>query len=240
MMVRESRKENYSFAALSEAGASHQDLSLPNQDSVAFAEADGDYVVVASDGVGSCKLAHVGSKAVVDACCHVFDALKCGSLSFDSKSVSQAILEKWRKLTVGLSEDDCCATLQAAFKLGSQLMFLSVGDGFWAYSSSSRQLVSECGEMAFLNETECLYSGLTAEGIRADIISLRNDDSYVVLCCTDGFANGIEEGKELDFLREIETDVDSEALASELESFMKMISKCSLDDKSVGVVKYGK
>lgn len=240
MMVRESRKENYSFAALSKAGASHQDLSLPNQDSVVFAEADGDYVVVASDGVGSCKLAHVGSKAVVDACCHVFDALKCGSLSFDSKSVSQAILEKWRKLIADLSEDDCCATLQAAFKLGSQLMFLSVGDGFWAYSSSSRQLVSECSEMAFLNETECLCSGMTVEGIHTDLVSLGNDDSYVVLCCTDGFANGIEEGKELEFLRELETGVDSEALTSELESFMKMISKCSLDDKSVVVVKYGK
>lgn len=238
MMIRESRKENYSFAALSEVGASHRDLSLPNQDSVAFAEADGDYVVVASDGVGSCKLAHAGSKAVVAACCHVFEALKDGSLSFDSKSVSQAILENWRKLIDGGSEDDYCATLQAAFKFGPQLMFLSVGDGFGAYSSNSRQLVY--GETAFLNETECLCSGMTVEGIHTDLVSLGNDDSYVVLCCTDGFANGIEEGKELEFLRELETGVDSEALTSELESFMKMISKCSLDDKSVVVVKYGK
>ncbi len=240
MIVKESKKGDLTFVTISDIGTIHQSLNLPNQDSTAFAEMNGDFVLAVSDGVGSCKYAEKGSKAVVDSCINTFHALKAGILSFDSPKIAQAIWAEWQTLLTEECLDDCGATVQAAFKYGNHIILFSVGDGFSIFSSESKQIASENFEATFLNDTFCLNSSFDSNSFCCKEIPLNENDSFVIVCCTDGFSNGIEANKEIEFVRELETNVTTDTIRTELESFVNAISKISFDDKSVGVVKYGK
>ena len=61
---------------------------------------------------------------------------------------------------------------------------------------------------------------------------------YVVFLCTDGVANGITEGMELELVRELETKIEGALLKEELEKLVVSISDYNMDDRTVGVVKY--
>ena len=239
MITQESKRANLTFVTLSDVGTAHQTLNLPNQDSADFREADGDFVLVVSDGVGSCKCADRGSKAVVDSCISTFNTLKARTLCFDSRQVVQNIWTEWRSILAGKNLDDYCATVKAAFKYGNSILLVSVGDGFCAFSSESKQVATESFETPFLNETDCLNSTFSPECFCCKEIPLE-DKPYVVACCTDGFSNGIEADKELEFVKELESGISASELRTELESFVNAISKASFDDKSIGVVKYAK
>lgn len=239
MIVQESKRANLTFVTLSDVGTAHQAFNQPNQDSADFREADGDFVLAISDGVGSCKYADRGSKAVIDSCISTFNTLKARSLCFDSRQVAQNIWTEWQSILAGENLDDCCATVKAAFKYGNSILLVSVGDGFCVFSSESRQIATESFETTFLNETDCLNSTFSPECFCCKEIPLKGKP-YVVACCTDGFSNGIEADKELEFVKELESRVSASELRTELESFVNAISKASFDDKSIGVAKYEK
>ena len=61
---------------------------------------------------------------------------------------------------------------------------------------------------------------------------------YVILVCTDGVANGIQQGQELELVRTIEKEMKAEELREELEKLVVSIAEYSFDDRTVGVVKY--
>ena len=239
MIVQESKRANTTFITLSDVGTTHQTQNLPNQDSADFREADGDFVLAVSDGVGSCKYADRGSKAVIDSCINTFNTIKAHALNFDSRQIAQNIWTEWQSILAGENLDDYCATVKAAFKYGNSILLVSVGDGFCIFSSTSKQVATESYETAFLNETDCLNSTFSPECFCHKKIQLE-DAPYVVACCTDGFSNGIEADKELEFVKELESGVPASELRVEFESFINAISKTSFDDKSIGVVKYGK
>ena len=60
----------------------------------------------------------------------------------------------------------------------------------------------------------------------------------LVFACTDGVSNGIQEGREMDLVRNIETEIPGDQLRKELENLVEELSDYSSDDKTVGVVKY--
>ena len=70
------------------------------------------------------------------------------------------------------------------------------------------------------------------------VFSLDLSIPYVVFACTDGVSNGIQEGREMDLVRNIETEIPGDQLRKELEDLVEELSDYSSDDKTVGVVKY--
>ena len=70
------------------------------------------------------------------------------------------------------------------------------------------------------------------------VFSLDLSIPYVVFACTDGVSNGIQEGREMDLVRNIETEIPGDQLRKELENLVEELSDYSSDDKTVGVVKY--
>ena len=131
------------FVTLSDVGTAHQAFNQPNQDSADFREADGDFVLAVSDGVGSCKYADRGSKAVIDSCISTFNTLKTCSLCFDSRQVAQNIWTEWQSILAGENLDDCCATVKAAFKYGNSIWTMTLeprflAGNFYVYTDGKR------------------------------------------------------------------------------------------------------
>lgn len=238
MISKEERHENLIFVTVSDIGSDHRILCMPNQDAVGFACIDEDFVIVVSDGVGSCKEAEIGSKYVVDAVTKLFSSIKLSALQFDNYEIADAIISTWR-ISIGDNPiDDYCATVKAVIKVGNIVKIISLGDGIAAITSNGMSLVAPTEYTHFTNETKCMSSFVSPENFWIGNFQLDTYEPFAVLCCTDGVANGIALGKELELVNEIEQHTSSEVLKEELENLIREIGDYSFDDKTVGVVKY--
>lgn len=236
-----SKQENYAdctFVVVSDTGVSHRVKGLPNQDAADYVSINGDFALAVSDGVGSCKKAELGSAAAVEAIKRVFLSLQGQPFPPELTKITRRIADEWISLLVGANPDDCCATLKAAMKLGDKLLLISVGDGLLAVSSSGMKCCAPSENTLFTNQTQCLNSSIKEDDFWTSVFKLDIYVPYVVFACSDGVSNGIQEGREVDLIKEIETQITASELQSELETLLVDISDYSSDDRTVGVVKY--
>ena len=238
MIVNEERYGCLIFVTASDIGLNHQKVGQPNQDAVAYCCIGEDFVLSVSDGVGSCKKAEFGSRFAVDSGIKLFKEIKNGSVPFETDIITTKIIELWHSSIADDNIDDYCATLKTVFKIANQVKVLSMGDGFVAISSDGINLMSPSEETHFINETNCL----SAKSIESDFwtadFHLNLFKPYIVFCCTDGIANGILPGKEINLVEEIEKDIRTNELKHSLEDFFNDVSNYCFDDKTVGVIKY--
>lgn len=236
-----SKKENHAdctFIVVSDTGVSHRVKGVPNQDAADYVSINGDFVLAVSDGVGSCKKAELGSAAAVEAIKRVFLSLQGQPFPSVLTKITRRIVDEWVSLLAGANPDDCCATLKAAMKLGDKLLLISVGDGLLAVSSSGMKCCAPSENTLFTNQTQCLNSSIKEDDFWTSVFKLDIYVPYVVFACSDGVSNGIQEGREMDLIKEIETQITASELQSELETLLVDISDYSSDDRTVGVVKY--
>ncbi|MGV8027437.1 MAG: protein phosphatase 2C domain-containing protein [Anaerolineaceae bacterium] len=238
MNVNEERYGNLIFVTASDIGSNHQKLGQPNQDAVAYFCVGEDFVLSVSDGVGSCKKAELGSRFVVDSSLKLFQAIKNGSIPFETDIIAEKLIELWHSSIADDNIDDYCATLKAVFKIVNQVKVFSIGDGFIAISSDGINLISPIEETHFTNETNCLNAQASESDFWTAEFYLDTFKPYVIFCCTDGIANGILPGKEINLVEEIEKDICANELRHALEEFLSDVSNYCFDDKTVGVVKY--
>lgn len=240
MTIKEERHNGLTFITVSDIGSNHQALLQPNQDAADFYYFENSYALAVSDGVGSCPKADLGSREAVSACMSIFKRVVGSLVPFDAKAIVEALIAEWSTSLINENIDDCCATLKAVFKVGNEILVISIGDGFAAITSDGIHLVSPIEQRAFSNETMCLRSGVTASDFWTRTFVLDTYKSYAVMCCTDGVANGIITGKELCITEDIENMTGSDDLKNELIELVNDISGYCFDDKTVGVIKYEK
>lgn len=236
-----SKKENHAdctFVVVSDTGVSHRVKGVPNQDAADYVSINGDFALAVSDGVGSCKKAELGSAAAVEAIKRVFLSLQDQPFPSVLTKITRRIVDEWVSLLAGANPDDCCTTLKAAMKLGDKLLLISVGDGLLAVSSSGMKCCAPSENTLFTNQTQCLNSSIKEDDFWTSVFKLDIYVPYVVFACSDGVSNGIQEGREMDLIKEIETQITASELQSELETLLVDISDYSSDDRTVGVVKY--
>ena len=75
MIINESMSGKVHAVAITDVGARHTAMGLPNQDCSAFYFQDNQFFMAVSDGVGSCKHADAGSKLACQISRIVFDHL---------------------------------------------------------------------------------------------------------------------------------------------------------------------
>lgn len=238
MISEEKRDGDLYFLKVTEIGANHRAMLLPNQDAISSLCIGDNFVLAVADGVGSCKKADLGAKAAVAACVATFEHIVDHTISFDSTMVAKAILDTWKEKLEYTELDECCTTLKAVFKLGNTLKIVSLGDGFIAVSSDGIKMLSPTEDNTFTNETNCLRPHTREDTFWIADFHLDMYKPYAILCCTDGIANGLVSGSELDLAEEIEKRIARENLEAEVEELVVDISNYCFDDKTIGVVKY--
>ena len=237
MISKVVENEDIVAVTVSQIGDNHEKLRIPNQDAVGVKLLGNDFVIAVSDGVGSCKKSEVGSNSAVEICVELFDEVSKGQIDFESRKIIQEVIQRWKNKFANDCKD-YCATLKAVMKFGKKALLISLGDGFAAITSDGMKIISPEENHAFTNETKCLDERVSVDDFWATYFDFDINKSYAVMACTDGIANGITQGKELDFLDEIERDVSNDTLEKELKEFVESVSEYSFDDKTLGVVKY--
>lgn len=238
MISNEERHDNKTIVTISDIGSNHRMNCMPNQDSVGYKCVGDDFVMVISDGVGSCKEAETGSKCVVDATIRLFLEMEESSRFSVNHEMAEALISFWKDSIGDKPLDEYCATVKAVIKIGSVAKVISLGDGFIAITSNGMSVTSPVEEENFINETKCMSPFVSSKDIWIGDFYFDKDASYTVFCCTDGVANNLQKGKELELVEEIDKNISSSILMKELENLIKEIGDYSFDDKTVGVVKY--
>ena len=219
-------------------GINHRLKGLPNQDSVLFHYSGENFMLAVSDGVGSCAQAALGSKYAVEAVKSVFLELISGTLCAEPHMIAERVIQIWCLLIGSENPDDYCATLKAGIKINRSLLMISIGDGMLAMTSAGIAILSPSDAALFANQTKCLNGQVTASDFWVKDYMLDFNVQYAVFACTDGVANNIQEGREIDLVRDIETHDNPQDLKSELEMLVVDISEYSSDDRTIGVVRY--
>lgn len=238
MTVDEQNLGNIMFITISEVGFTHLRNSQRNQDSSGFYYIDDDFVIIVSDGVGTCKNAELGSRFAVETCLKVFREMVENQLMQENEIIIEKIIQIWESMINDNNTDDYCTTLQGVFKIGNKAKIISLGDGFTAISSDGFHLKSPTDNTYFANITTSLCSTVKKSDFWISDFNLDTNKSYAIVCCTDGIANGITPGSEIKLTNEIEKNVNCKELRKTLEDFIVELSEYSYDDKTVGVVKY--
>lgn len=237
MISNEEIKDGIGIVTVTDTGLSHQINGKVNQDCVSYAIEDEDFVLAVSDGVGSCSKAEQGSRFAIDSVVKIFtDLRKRNALSVEM--VPEQIIEEWMRLIGDEDADKYCATLKAAIKIGKKIYLFSIGDGLLALTSRGMQVIAPVDNILFTNHTICLNSQVEPSDFWTHEFEPDLYMPYVIMACTDGIANGIQQGQELELVQAIEEDTHMEELRGELEKLVVSIAVYSSDDRTLGVVKY--
>ena len=184
-------------------GSAHAREALPNQDAwLARHFAWGDVVAV-SDGLGSRRQAHLGSKA---ACQAVVEAGRCfqSHPSATLDDMLRFLHAWWIWLTAPESPIDCAATCLFAIRSGGVITLAQLGDG----------LIVACprgpGQAVILtddknNEFANVTTSLGATHHLADWRAARipEDEYHGIVLCSDGISNDLVAGSASEFANEL-------------------------------------
>ncbi len=238
MISYENQYGDTTFVTVTDTGFNHLIENIPNQDTVDYMALEDDFVLALSDGVGSCIKAKVGSEAAVKSAKKVFFDIKETKKEPDLYQIVNWLINEWKLLLNTENLDDCCATLNTVMKFGNRVQMFSVGDGFIAVTSDDIEICSPKDNTLFANQTLCLCEAVKVKDFWTMEKTIHKNNSFAIFVCSDGVANGIQEGRELELVKEIETKISPKAIKQELESLVLDISEFSADDRTVGVVKY--
>ena len=232
MITKREQHGDYTFVTVTDRGVNHAVHGIPNQDAAMFMVIDEDFALAVSDGVGSCTRADIGAQATITSVKNVFCAIKETQNDLDCGEILTQIIAEWKRLLGNTNLDECCATLKAVMKFGNRLMLFSIGDGILVVTSGGMYSCAPLDTNMFANQTMCLNAGIHVEDFWTSEFRLDTYVPYVVFACTDGVANGIQEGKELELVSEIETKTSEDELQHELEALVIDISEFNSDDHS--------
>ncbi len=238
MTSYEEQHGDYRYIAVSDIGINHRLNGLPNQDSVLFHNSGENFLLAVSDGVGSCVHAALGSRYAVEAVKCVFLELISGTFNAEPLMIVERIIQFWGLLIGNGKPDEYCATLKAGIKINRNLLMISIGDGILAMTSKGMAVMSPSDTALFANQTKCLNGHVAVSDFWVKDCTLDLYIPYAVFACTDGVANYIQEGREIELVRDIESHHNPQDLKSELEMLIVDISEYSSDDRTIGVVRY--
>ena len=232
--------DGIAYLTASIIGANHRALLLPNQDHAKYKYSTDSFMLVVSDGVGSCSKSELGSEYACAAAVEVFDELLDEKLEYDFDCILPALIYKWRDRIGDDNPDDYCATMKIAIKHEGIIKLISLGDGELIVSSAGNRVKAPNEHEFFSNITHCLNNQTAAADFWTKDFRLDIQTDYVVMACSDGVSNGMEHGTELEFAEEIEKNISIDELENEIKHFLQSLENSSFDDKTIGVIKYGR
>ena len=202
-----------------------------NQDYYLSKEFDDGYVIVVSDGMGSKKLSHYGSKAI---CETVYEVISEYSSDIDKMNFSEILSlshEKWKKRVEEYGISNCYATLLVVVVTDNKIKAARLGDGFLGvYLNDEVICLFDKKEDYYVNETDCLREFFDED--KLEILELDYDIFHGAICCTDGIELRTEDLQRFskDFIKEY-AQIDEEGIKKHVESWLKQWP--GTDDKTL-------
>lgn len=160
-----------------------------NQDSYNFHLLDKGFIVALSDGLGSKKQSHFGSKALCMSAIEIAEELKDRLIDISPDDFVVKVHELWKEKLSQYDISECYATMLIFIIYYGRALAVRLGDGFigiWA--DDQVKVLFDRKDDYFANETDCLTEKLLLEKLETyeiDISELRGG-----VICSDGVGIG--------------------------------------------------
>ena len=171
------------YGAYSEKGSYHK----INQDSFIIKKVRGMYIVGISDGLGSKKYSHIGSKLL---CKSLLDIVyKVKNFERISKiELMELIFQNWLKKIKNLKKypiEECSATFLFVIILKEKIIISRVGDGFISiFTDKSSYLLTDNKNDSFSNITMSFSQNFSIDNV--EYLEIENEKFKGLITCTDG------------------------------------------------------
>ena len=167
-----------------------------NQDSFLSKEYSDGYILVLSDGMGSKKLSHYGSKAI---CESVYEIVSSPNNNLDLvsfKDILYSCHENWKRKLYEFDISDCYATMLVAVVTKDRIQAARLGDGFVSiFADNEVHCLFDKKDDFFANETDCLRESFDRDAI--EVLDIEYTNFQGVVSCSDGIEIGTMQEDEL-------------------------------------------
>lgn len=155
------------------------------------------YIMVVSDGMGSKKLSHYGSKAICESVYDVISNLNIDINIISFKDVLYFCHEKWkRELEKYYDITQCYATVLLLVVMDNKIKAARLGDGFLAICVDKKIFcLYDKKENSFVNETECLREVFDRE--KVEVLEIEFETFFGAVSCSDGVEIGTMQENEI-------------------------------------------
>lgn len=186
---------SWDYLGCSHIGQMHKKLSMCNQDAWRFKRFERGFCAVVSDGLGSKKNSHIGSRM---ACKSVLRAYKTISSNLDLSNFIGFIIDYWKQSALPYGIKECSATCLFVCCIDSRIMLSRLGDGLIiAWGKHESRILSDSKDGSFLNITNALSENTKPLDWEFYIEDEGVYDNF--LLATDGISSDLIESSQKDF-----------------------------------------
>ena len=181
-------------------GPQHIRSKKSNQDSFMIKDLKCGKVAVVADGMGSCKYARVGSRAICEAVCEsceIWSRYKKPQLAL----LFQMIMNLWYLKISPLPKEQCKTTCMFVFyNYDGDVIIAQVGDGIIAYKHGDEFNIFFEKEDDFSNETLSVSKITKLSQWNIKRFNVKKEERFSLFICTDGISEDLIPEKREDFL----------------------------------------
>lgn len=186
---------SWDYFGCSHIGQMHKKLSICNQDAWRFIRFKSGFCAVVSDGLGSKKNSHIGSRL---ACKAVIQAYKAIPSNLGLSDFIDFIIDYWKQSALPYDIKECAATCLFACCMDNRIMLGRLGDGLIiARGKRESRILSDLKDGSFLNITNAL-----SENTKPSDWEFYMEDEGIYdkfLLATDGVSSDLIESSQKDF-----------------------------------------
>lgn len=217
-------------------GPKHQRAKIPNQDSATSVHLKYCDIIIVADGLGSCKLSHIGSQTICRSVIKVCKLLEGSIENINPLYFLRMVHTLWLMLLQEQPIKECGTTCLICIKTKAKVYVFTLGDGMVATLDSQYNVhflmpnVRDFGNMT---------NALNSEFNQSDwsIFEFLEKDILMVMMCTDGIADDIHIDKQELWVKDFYEHYhlcESKYIANDIRKWLKKWSvKNHHDDKSI-------
>lgn len=205
-----------------------------NQDSFICKCVKNGYILVISDGMGSKKFSHFGSKAICEILKQEFENISVPLSKLEWISFLKKSHKKWIEALAEYDIKQCYATMIVLLVQDNCLKAARLGDGFLAILADGlNYILMDHKSDYFANETDCLMDGFDDEHL--ETLELTFNRLSGAVACSDGIEIGVMQEEEIrmftnDFLYEY-SKLSAEEGKKDIEKWVSIWP--GIDDKTI-------
>ena len=160
-----------------------------NQDSFRIKRLKKGFVAALSDGLGSKRFSHYGSRAICESAVEAAESCDDELMDIDPVEFVGRVHECWLKMINGYKISDCYATLLVFVIYAVKGFAVRLGDGFiglWA--DDQIKILFDKKDDYFANETDCVTENLLYD--KMEIYEFEISELRGGVLCSDGIGIG--------------------------------------------------
>ena len=208
-----------------------------NQDYFICTSVGEGFALVLSDGMGSKKYSHIGSKVICETIINEFQSENKLLRNIQWNPFLERCHKKWKESLTEFEIMDCCTTMLVLLIQKDHIKAARLGDGFLSILIDDQvHILRDAKTEYFANETDCLSTTFDTDHL--EVFEADFDEFIGAVACTDGIEIGTMKTIEIDnFTRDFLKEYAKMTVDNSENEIRGWVSEWpGIDDKTISYI----